>query len=736
MEIPVPMAAGCMLAALAGLKLRGSWRLRVILAAFGLAAGLLWTAGYDWYIVRPARQLDGRQETITVTVTGWPEEVRSGLSLPAELSLQRGPVLKLQLYASGEGYDALQPGDTVTLSARLRLANTSYGEETYTRYARGTFLIANARGTPAITPASKLPLRFYPALAARSLRESIARCFSDQTAPLISALVTGDQSGLSGPLSSALRRAGLSHTVAVSGLHVGFLAGLAATLLGRFRRRSALVSILLMVLFALMTGGSPSVVRAAVLQSLSLLAPLVNREYDPATGLSAALMLLLLWNPYAAASVGLQLSFASVAGISLLSGPLNARWTARLPTKPKAWHLRLGCGVVRLCAASLSTTAGALLFTTPLTACYFGFFSLVAPLSNLLGLWAVSLSFLGGLGTALLGLIAPVAGRALALLTALPARCLIALALGLAKLPYAALPLDSPCLVLWLILVYAVALACRFVRSLYRPVIPLTACGITLCAALLSTALSAGGGTLSVAVLDVGQGESVLFSSGGRTALVDCGGSGYRDPGDVAADAIQRLGGNRLDLLVLTHCHADHSNGIPQLLSRLSVDTLLLPAALPEEDTALRQEILAAATAQGTRILLVEEDCTAVLGEAILQIFAPLGTESTNEAGLSILCTAGEFDVLVTGDMDAEIEALLTAHTALPKVELLVAGHHGSASSTSQQLLNTIRPDYAAISVGYNSYGHPRTEVLLRLADVGCQIYRTDWMGTIRFTVP
>ena len=132
----------------------------------------------------------------------------------------------------------------------------------------------------------------------------------------------------------------------------------------------------------------------------------------------------------------------------------------------------------------------------------------------------------------------------------------------------------------------------------------------------------------------------------------------------------------------------------------------------------------------------MEEDCTVALGEAHLQIFAPLGTGSTNETGLSVLCTAGTFDVLITGDMDAEIEAVLTDHTALPKVELLVAGHHGSDRSTSQRLLDTIQPDYAAISVGYNSYGHPRTEVLLRLADAGCQIYRTDWMGTVRFTVP
>ena len=661
-------------------------------------------------------------------------ETQSGVSLRAELALDRGSPLTLQVYAPAE-YASLQPGDSVTCSARLRLANTSYGAETDAYFARGIVLIAYTQEAPVTVPASKLSLRFYPALAARRLSASLARCVPADAAPLMTALVTGDRRGLPGSLSTALQRAGLSHTVAVSGLHVGFLAGLAATLLGRFRRRSALLSLILMVLFALMTGGTPSVVRAVILQSLILLAPLVDREYDLATGLSAALMLILLQNPYAAASVGLQLSFASVAGIGLVSGPLHARWTARLPVRPRKLLSRLGCGLVRFCAASLSTTLGALLFTTPLTACYFGSFSLIAPVSNLLGLWAVALAFLGGLVTALLGLILPAAGTALAILSVLPARFLIALATGLSKLPYAALPLDSPCLVLWLILVYGIALVYRFVRGPCRPAIPLAACVMTLCAALLSTAISAGSGVLSVSVLDVGQGESVLLCSGGRTALVDCGGNGPREAGDVAADAVQRLGGNRLDLLLLTHLHADHANGVLQLLSRLSVDTLILPVPGPEEGP-LRQEILAVAATCGTEILLVEEDCTVALGEAHLQIFAPLGTGSTNETGLSVLCTAGTFDVLITGDMDAEIEAVLTDHTALPKVELLVAGHHGSDRSTSQRLLDTIQPDYAAISVGYNSYGHPRTEVLLRLADAGCQIYRTDWMGTVRFTVP
>ena len=119
-------------------------------------------------------------------------------------------------------------------------------------------------------------------------------------------------------------------------------------------------------------------------------------------------------------------------------------------------------------------------------------------------------------------------------------------------------------------------------------------------------------------------------------------------------------------------------------------------------------------------------------GGGALHLFAPLGTGETNEEGLSVLATSGDFDVLITGDMGGEVEQLLLEHTQLPHVEVLVAGHHGSATSTTQPLLDEIQPETAIISVGKNNrYGHPAQETLERLALAGTNIYRTALQGTV-----
>lgn len=153
-----------------------------------------------------------------------------------------------------------------------------------------------------------------------------------------------------------------------------------------------------------------------------------------------------------------------------------------------------------------------------------------------------------------------------------------------------------------------------------------------------------------------------------------------------------------------------------------------------EEDDPLRREITALAEEKGIETLLLAEDADVTFGESALRIYAPLGSGGANEEGLSVLCTAGDFDGLITGDMNDTVEKRLIKYGSLPDLELLVAGHHGSKYATSEELLLGTRPELAVISVGYNTYGHPAPETLERLAAAGCAIYRTDWSGTVTIT--
>ena len=725
----------CALAGAASLPLlRGNLRLRAALIAFGLSAGLLWTASYSIRFLTPADRLDGQTLAVSATVADYPRTASYGVSVLVRLETD-GPELKTILYAD-ERYAGLLPGDRIAGTVSLRRADMLYGRENTYYASGGVYLTGSLRGDLTVTSPSRRPLRTWPAAVSRALKERIAAVFPSDTAPFAAALVTGDKDGLPGSLYTAFQRAGLAHVVAVSGLHVSFLSGLIASLLRNRRRLSALVSICLLFFFAAVVGNTPSVLRAVFLQCFLLIAPLTGREDDKATSLSFALMLLLLWNPFAAAGVSLQLSFAAVAGIYLVAAPLRTRFLSRLSRTLNTLAGRLRHRAAVFLLSTLATTLGALVFTTPLTAYYFGSISLVSPLTNLLTLWAVSFAFIGVLAAALLALVLPALAWPLAWAVSLLLRYAAEVSGALASLPFASVAADHLYLRLWLLAVYVILLLwlCRPIRmGGGRPIFPVCCCTVLLCAALFFNAAELTAGALTISVLDVGQGQSILFRAGDTLALVDCGGNGMRNAGDIAADAVQRLGRSQLDLLILTHCHTDHAGGVPQLLERLDVRTLILPDVDPED--TLRREIVALAETQGTEVLYLTDDYTLPFGTATLQLYAPLGDGGTNEEGLSVLCTAGDFDALITGDMNQTVERRLVKYGNLPDIELLVAGHHGSKYAVSEELLLAVRPETAAISVGYNTYGHPAAETLERLGAAGCDIYRTDLMGTVIFTI-
>ena len=707
-------------------------RARAALACLGFVLGLLWFEGYTLLFHAPAEQLDGTVAPFDATVTDWPYETAIGGSgVLVRLHVEGAPDVKTLLYTGEEGM-TLAPGDRVSGIARYDLADVVRGETVTYYEAKGVFLRAFASGTMEREPTGSPPPWSWPAYVARALKQSVQVCFPADMAGFFNALVTGDRSDMDDGEYMALQRAGLSHIVAVSGMHLTFFAGMLTTLLSKRRPRVRACAVIAVIFFfAAVTGNTPSVLRAAMMQSITLLVPLLGREEDKPTTLAFILTLLLAVNPYSAASVSLQLSFGSVAGIYLVSLPLYRRMTRGLP-ESGAWYCRAGRRVACFLWANLSTTLGAMVFTVPLTALHFGTVSLISPLANLATLWAVSYAFILGLAAAAVGIFLPGAGALIALPAAWLGRFVLAGAEALSAPAFSSISVDSFYLRMWLVLVYLILLLCLLRRQTARPILPVCAGTVTLCLALLLTRWSAWSGALTVTVLDVGQGQCVLFSSGGRTALVDCGGSGD-NAGDVAADYLQTLGVSRLDLLILTHYHDDHANGVPELFARLDISALAVPDV--EEESGYRGEIESLARSAGTEITYVTENLAVTLGESVLTLYAPLGDGDANEEGLFVLGTCGEFDVLITGDANEHVEQRLVKYGNLPQVELLVAGHHGSKAATSDVLLDAITPETVVISSGWNNYGHPAPETLARLAAREIEIYRTDWMGDVSVRV-
>ena len=188
------------------------------------------------------------------------------------------------------------------------------------------------------------------------------------------------------------------------------------------------------------------------------------------------------------------------------------------------------------------------------------------------------------------------------------------------------------------------------------------------------------------------------------------------------------MGISRIDGLIITHYDRDHTGGVERLSSQIGIDRLYLPPA--EESNELQQKILAALP-DAERIWL-DGDVEIRFGDCRIHIFSPETGKSGNESCAAVLFQRGKYDTLIISDRSAAQERSLL-ETGLPDLEVLVVGHHGSKSSTCPELLYRTKPEIALISVGANSYGHPAEEVLCRLRQYGCTIWRTDETGDLVF---
>ena len=241
-------------------------------------------------------------------------------------------------------------------------------------------------------------------------------------------------------------------------------------------------------------------------------------------------------------------------------------------------------------------------------------------------------------------------------------------------------------------------------------------------------------GALTAVAVDVGQGASTLLRSGEDTILVDCGSSNrYKKPAQQVLSQLGSMGVERLSAVAVTHYHADHTNGLPELLERVAVDALYLPEI--EDEYGVRDKLVALAAEKNIRVIFVTEQTEISLGAATVTVFPPVGKGDMNEQGLTYLCTSGDFDLLITGDMSGPTELALTQMYKLPDVEVLLVGHHGSKYSSQQEFLSKIEPDAAIISVGDNNYGHPTDAAISRLEAAGATVYRTDRQGCVTVTL-
>ncbi len=709
------------------LLMRGGQRRKALVCVGAAVLGLLcWLTHYVRHVA-PCEALAGQTVTITARVTdyaqSWPDyerlEVRVTDGAPEERAV---------LFLYDGTLPSLRPGDIIQAQVRVTSAVTRRGERSHTYTAQGKNLLGYIQGTVTVTGRSNRAWLYFPQEICQWVKGMCDRLFASDTAPFLKALLTGDTAELRQNEQdyTAMRLAGVLHIVAVSGMHLVILSLMVQSILGK-GRRAGLICIPMMLAFTLMTGCRPSIIRAAVMQCLVLFAPLAGREPDGITGLSAALLGLLAANPMAVGSVGLQLSFACMAGFVLLQ-PRMERWMdACLPMDSR---------LVRHFANNLSASLCATAFSMPLVALYFGSVPLLSPVSNLLTILAVEICFGGGYALCLLGLAVPgVAAWGGWALNWLARWCRL-IYRSVARMPFADLYMNSAWAVVWLVLTYALFVAWYLLRRKKRRLragIPVCLAAAGLAAALFAGRLSIGAGEMLLTVLDVDQGQCVILADQESAVVVDCGGSGPDSAGDTAADYLLSIGKTRVDLLVLTHLHADHANGVEALLFRMPVDRIVLPADA-DGGASLARDIVAAAEAQGTEVDWLQEETLARTGRIALALLLPEKTDEAgdeNDQGIVVLAEAAGQQALIMGDAGTGRELSMLERRIAPDVDVLVAGHHGSANASGALFLRAIRAQTAVISVGYNTYGQPAEETLERLEDYCLTVRRTDQEGNV-----
>ncbi|HEY2496914.1 MAG TPA: ComEC/Rec2 family competence protein [Candidatus Angelobacter sp.] len=683
-------------------------------------------------------------------------------------------------------------GDRVRLTAKLRLPRNfrNPGAFDYEGYLHdhgiSTLASVKAEDIELLPGTSGSRLGFWRSRMRRSILEHIRNMglWGREDAALFAAMIVGDDSLLLRNVREEFQQTGVYHLLVVSGMNVAVLAFAIFWLTRRLHLpqwAAAALTIELSLFYAYIAGMGIPIVRAVLMLSLFLIARLLYRGRSGLNATGFAALMVLALSPRALFDAGFQLTFLALLAITGISLPLLERSSTRyrgalhhldstsydLGLEPRLAQFRLD---LRLIVGRLARFVGlrpARFITVGTIAAALAFFelaiisaitqaALVLPMrtyfhraailglpANVLVLPLAGIMLNASVGAIALSYISLPFARLAAWLAAAALHWTLACMHALSRLHVAQWRIPDPAPFLALIAATGILLALITVRqrrsvAFAGMALLFVSSGVV---AIYRSSPNIEGRKLEITAIDVGQGDSLLVvSPEGRTMLIDGGGSigpvhGEFDFGeDVVAPYLWSRGLERLDVVALTHAHGDHIGGLPHIIQDFQPAELWVGI---NPDTLALRNLLATAAAHHVTVQRHVAGDALEWGGASVRVLSPPAdwkpkSQPKNDDSLTLLLRYGNTSALLAGDLEKKMERFVA--TESPAADLLKVAHHGSATSTTPELLAAVHPRYSVISVGYrNSFGHPRQAVLDRLQINHIRTFRTDLFGITTF---
>ncbi len=591
-----------------------------------------------------------------------------------------------------------------------------------------------ARGGPGLT------------LAAWKVRTRIERVFAGELpareAGLLDAMLLGDKTGLSREDRRMYEESGSSHLLAVSGLHCSLISGRVYAFL-RKRKLSYVTSCMLgaffLIFYACMTGAGSSVIRASIMYICYLVSELSGMDYDLPSAMSLSGIIMLFERPERLTEGGWIISFASVTAIGFFVPAVRESLKKERERGLSPGEISGGDTIMAKFRDMILDGVLLSMFTAPVVAFIYYEWCPLSILLNIVLIPAMGPLLLGAMSGGILGIMAPILGRPSCIFCFIILKLFGGLFFLAGRLPWSLIVTGhfSPGL---LALVYGAEGLLFFLwrRKKYWY-------AFSFLCLLLSFSILAKDSSIRVHMLDVGQGDCILVCfPGGKSMLIDGGSTSRQKVGSqVIGPALKYYGIYAPDYVVLTHMDEDHISGIRELMEEdFQPGTLVLPA-LSQEDEAY-ESMENAAHKAGCPILRIGRGDKIRISDVSISCLNPARGalyEDRNDGSVTLCIRSGGFDALFTGDIGSVAEMDILAWLKDNPEEsaflsdgltLLKVAHHGSESSSAQELIDYIRPRYAIISCGKNNrYGHPSARIIERLTRAGAKIARTDRGGAI-----